>query len=188
MRLISILLLRKASNSCASHRGSGPESDMSDGFVRAQARMAALGAPKLAAWAGGARDDAPASTSVPSTASPAKLRPNVAFLGNTLRAITSANARLDGARRKADPGTGVGKTEEEAKAERVRGADERRKKAERKRATAPTLAATGEFSGTDDDNVDNGGGGGSGAAVGQSKSKRRIRTRGGAKRKKRKKS
>jgi len=166
---------------------------MSDGFARAQARMAALAAPKLAAWAGGARDDAPASTSAPSTASPAKLRPNVAFLGNTLRAITSANARLDGARRKADPGAGVVKTKEEVKAERVREADERRKKAERKRATAATLAATGEFSGTDDDDVDNGGGGGgggggSGATVGQSKSKRRIRTRGGAKRKKRKSS
>lgn len=153
---------------------------MSDGFARAQARMAALGAPKLAAWAGGARDDTPASTSAPSTASPAKLRPNVAFLGNTLRAITSANARLYGAR-KADPGAGVAK--DELNTARAREPD----------ARATTLAASGGLSGSDADGVvetcsKERNDANVGVDVDAGKRKRQRRTRGGVKKRKKKNS
>lgn len=93
---------------------------MGDGYARARARMLAhvardasgastsAVAPR-AAWAGGATAAAtevgngggPATVATARTpaASPVKLRPNLNFLGNTMRAIASANARMDGKKR-----------------------------------------------------------------------------------------
>ena len=93
---------------------------MGDGYARARARMLAhvardasgastsAVAPR-AAWAGGATAAAtkvgngggPATVATARTpaASPVKPRPNLNFLGNTMRAIASANARMDGKKR-----------------------------------------------------------------------------------------
>ena len=92
---------------------------MGDGYARARARMLAhvardasgastsAVAPR-AAWAGGAtaatevgNGGGPATVVTARTpaASPVKPRPNLNFLGNTMRAIASANARMDGKKR-----------------------------------------------------------------------------------------
>lgn len=64
----------------------------SSGASRARAN-----APVRASWAGGAPTTVP--TPEVARASPVKPRPNLKFFGNTVRAIASANARIDDKRR-----------------------------------------------------------------------------------------
>ena len=82
-----------------------------DGHARALARAreysrsvessdalrARASAPVRASWAGGAPTTVP--TPEVARASPVKPRPNLKFFGNTVRAIASANARIDDKRR-----------------------------------------------------------------------------------------
>jgi len=123
---------------------------MSDGFARAQARMASFIAPTLIASTlahvpRGALEDARPTTSArgPSPAKPP--RPNLAFLGQTLRAVKSANARLEVAR-----AFNSGAEPSPADAERARADEEAARRTRELEASAP-LAAAGELSGTDDD-------------------------------------
>ena len=61
------------------------------------ASRARASAPVRASWAGGAPTTVP--TPEVARASPVKPRPNLKFFGNTVRAIASANARIDDKRR-----------------------------------------------------------------------------------------
>ena len=83
------------------------------------ASRARASAPVRASWAGGAPTTVP--TPEVARASPVKPRPNLKFFGNTVRAIASANARIDDKRR------AEGERERDAAARR-RGRDEAKKK------------------------------------------------------------
>lgn len=125
-------------------------------------------APKLAAWAGGdapaaarndetksnsnfIRDEAAvanavrrdASASASASRSPTKMRPNVRFLGNALRAIASSNARLERETREAAAASASASVA-------LRAGDERREAA----VDAPKYTKRG--GGGDDDDDDDG--------------------------------
>jgi len=73
-------------------------------YVRSiESSAARVNAPTRASWAGGATTVVPSTSAArapnDALASPVKPRPNLKFFGNTMRAITSANARIDEKRR-----------------------------------------------------------------------------------------
>ena len=108
----------------------------SSGASRARAN-----APVRASWAGGAPTTVPTPKVevAPSDAraSPAKPRPDLKFFGNTVRAIASANARIDDKRRAGDEGAREREREtprrDDAGETRRRKSDERDRRRSKKR-------------------------------------------------------
>jgi len=158
----------------------------------------AANAPKLAAWAGGdalasaarretnpvptlSRDQAianavrrDASASASASRSPTKMRPNVRFLGNALRAIASSNARLDRETRQAAAASASGA---------LRAGDEERETTTQTAVDEPEHTKLGRGG---DGDVDGGGGGASDDADGRwVKNRRRRGKKGGGKRRRR---
>ena len=99
------------------------------------ASRARASAPVRASWAGGAPTTVP--TPEVARASPVKPRPNLKFFGNTVRAIASANARIDDKRRAGDEGAREREREtprrDDAGETRRRKSDERDRRRSKKR-------------------------------------------------------